>query len=521
MATAIKHPTTHTYRVRKAIPKHLRETTGRLYGCKVELIENLGTKDGKAAAKLAPAAVLRLQAKIEAAQATYDRGTANLSDRDIRALAGEFYRAEVQRVGDNPGAPETWADLGEGLSACVDQVDDDRYVITPTEADTADATGLLTSRGLPADAATVRRLATAVFEARWDLAKLMERRASGDWSPDPTLAKLPSLSPALPRMGHKPPPGSSFDALLEGFALDKGWGRLDAKPISRALYDRKRTLARLGEFLGHTEASRVTKEDAVRWKEDMQRRGLHASTVRNDLSECSAVWRWAARNAKLPDGAGNPFEGISPPKAAKRKRDVRAFTTAEAATILKAARAETGVLRWAPWVCCMTGARISEVCQSVREDVTTLDGVPVIRFHDEGEGRSIKNADSRRTVPIHPALQSEGFLAYVNALPAGSPLFPDVRRDALFGLMGTEASRRVSRWLKVRLKITDERISPNHSWRHTFVQACRSISMPIEVRSALTGHSAKLDESAGYGAGAGSMVALLAEHLARVPGPLG
>ena len=31
------------------------------------------------------------------------------------------------------------------------------------------------------------------------------------------------------------------------------------------------------------------------------------------------------------------------------------------------------------------------------------NGVPVIRIHDEGDGRTVKNADSRRTVPLHPA----------------------------------------------------------------------------------------------------------------------
>ena len=79
-------------------------------------------------------------------------------------------------------------------------------------------------------------------------------------------------------------------------------------------------------------AAKVAKADAVRWKEDAQRRGLKAPTIRNDLSECSAVWKWAIRNGKLPDGAANPFEGISPPKPTKRSREVRGFTPAEAAT---------------------------------------------------------------------------------------------------------------------------------------------------------------------------------------------
>jgi hypothetical protein len=45
--------------------------------------------------------------------------------------------------------------------------------------------------------------------------------------------------------------------------------------------------------------------------------------------------------------------------------------------------------------------------------------------------------------------------------------------------------------------------------------------MPIEVRSAITGHSAKLDESAAYGDGMGTFVRVVAEYLSKVACPVG
>lgn len=526
MASPTKHPASGTYRVRVAIPAHLRDTTARLYGRRAELIENLRTKDAKRARALADAATGRLRAQLEAAERALQGQAPELTERDIQALAGVFYRREVERFGDDPGRPQDWDMtmdfLGDQAQPHPTDPDPDgeRHV-TLERADLEPARELLAERGLPADPATVERLGHAIYHARWDVARTMLKRAKGNWRPDKTAERFPTALPAPAAAVPPPSPAATFDALLQGFALDKGWGRLDAKPIPRPLYDRKRTLARLADFLGHSDAAKVSRADTVRWKESMQVRQLHAATIRNDLSECSAVWKWAIRNGKLPDAAINPFDGISPPKAAKRGRPARAFTDAEAAAILTAARGQSGVLRWLPWICCLTGARLNEIVQSVREDVATVEGIAVLRIHDDGEGRTLKNTDSRRTTPLHPALIQEGFLAYVASLPAGSPLFPDVKPDAVFGLRSTEAGKKVSRWLRDGLKLPDPLISPNHSWRHWFVDAARRVSMPVEVRSAITGHSAKVDESAGYGGGVGSMLGVMAAHLEKVALPPG
>ena len=44
--------------------------------------------------------------------------------------------------------------------------------------------------------------------------------------------------------------------------------------------------------------------------------------------------------------------------------------------------------------------------------------------------------------------------------------------------------------------------------------------MPLEVRSAITGHSAKMDESAGYGDGMTTFIRVLAAHISKVRCPL-
>ena len=518
MSSPTKHPKTGTYRVRLAIPKHLRETTERLYGKRAELIANLATRDAKEARRLAPAATGQLRAMLEEAErAVSGAASQRVTAHQIDALAGVFYRRQVAQFGDDPGDEAGWEAELDRLSDQIEPDSSKPATVTLTKHELEPARELLTEHSLPADPATAERLGEAIFRARGEVAQLMLRRTEGDWRPDTAASRFPALPVPEPTAASVVP----FASLLEGLGADSGWGRLDALPISRALYDRKRTLARLQAFLGHNDAAKVGKADAVRWKVSMLTRGLHASTVRNDLSECSAIWAWGIRNGKLPENASNPFAGILPPKAAKRATTRRAFTDAEAAAILQQARKSRGVLRWLPWVCCLTGARISEIVQSVREDMADVNGVTVLRIHDEGEGRSLKNTDSRRIVPLHPALIQEGFADYVRSLPAGSPLFPDVRPDKLFNRHATEAGRKVGRWLRGPVGIIDPQVAPNHSWRHYFIDACRRVSMPLEVRSALTGHSARLDESAGYGGGVQTMVQLMADAISQVQLPPG
>jgi integrase len=292
--------------------------------------------------------------------------------------------------------------------------------------------------------------------------------------------------------------------------------------VPRAYYDRQRTLERLGQFLGHRDAHKVTKADAVRWKEDMQGRGLTVATIRNDLAEMSALWKHAMGLDRL---AMNPFAGISPPKPKRKRQERRPFTDEEAARILMAARSQKGFMRWVPWLCCLTGARLAEVAQCQRHDVTEIDGIKVLRIHDEGDDpdgavKSVKNTTSVRTIPLHPALIAEGFWDYAQALPRGSALFPDARPDKQFGLRSTVVGKRIVRWIRGPLGITDDRISPSHSWRHWFIDACRQVEMHPEVRDALTGHSNARNESARYGDGMGRFIGNLAEAISKVRCPL-
>jgi integrase len=75
------------------------------------------------------------------------------------------------------------------------------------------------------------------------------------------------------------------------------------------------------------------------------------------------------------------------------------------------------VLRWVPWLCVYTGARVAEVCQLRKEDVLDVEGIPCLRI--TAEAGPLKTPNSERIIPIHSALIAEGFLTFIAALPAG------------------------------------------------------------------------------------------------------
>ncbi|GLR67852.1 hypothetical protein GCM10010909_25330 [Acidocella aquatica] len=201
--------------------------------------------------------------------------------------------------------------------------------------DITEAESLLADREIIADGASVRATAQALWLAKVQLAETMLRRATGDYGPDEYAARYPDAS-ALPRKATDKPtkgkPRVTFEDAVRGWSLNAGYNP-DATPIPRSYHERSRTAQRLAAFLGHDDVTQVTRDAAVRWKEDMLANGKkRASTIGNDISEMSSVWRWAIAHGKATD---NPFKGILPPaKVRKKKTKKRPYTTDEARKIL-------------------------------------------------------------------------------------------------------------------------------------------------------------------------------------------
>ena len=141
---------------------------------------------------------------------------------------------------------------------------------------------------------------------------------------------------------------------------------------------------------------------------------------------------------------------------------------------------------WMPLLGLYTGGRINELSQLLLSDVKATDGW-VIEFSENKRAepnpvavdqgyKKLKQAASRRTIPLHPVLIELGFLKYIDdvhavaaeqALSGPIRLFPYLMWDA-FGRFADVPSEAFSRYL--RRVITDEAQRESkvfHSFRST------------------------------------------------------
>jgi integrase len=153
---------------------------------------------------------------------------------------------------------------------------------------------------------------------------------------------------------------------------------------------------------------------------------------------------------------------------------------------------------WIPRIALYTGMRQSEICQLDVADVRmTKSGTHYLLSTDDGDDKQLKNAMSRKAVPIHHALLKAGLLDYVRQCAAAGELklFPDLVKSD-YGHYGSK----MSKWFNRQLRQAHyPRGVDFHAFRHTFRQALRHIDAPPEVAARLGGWSTNQGVMERYG----------------------
>ena len=326
----------------------------------------------------------------------------------------------------------------------------------------------------------------------------------------PAVNPLQTVRNALPAVAASPPPvqpGVSLRALLDAW---KAVAVVKPRTVDEVAY----AMALLETFLGHSDGSRITRDDMRRWREASKAKGLTNTTWNNRLSLVRQVFAFAVENERLPLNPADNALRLPKNRVATRLP----YTDAEAARILLAARKEAAPSkRWAHWVMAFTGMRVAEVLQLTRGDIRQEGGIWFMAVHEDDAGKSVKTGE-RRNVPMHPALIAEGFLAYVQEIEGDAPVFPDKGLDK-HGNRGGRGWNLVGKWARKVAGITDAAKAPNHSWRHRVEDDLRAAEVPEDVRDAIVGHARRTTGRL-YGV-RGEALARLHRGLAKLPVPAG
>jgi hypothetical protein len=249
---------------------------------------------------------------------------------------------------------------------------------------------LLLSEGIAStDAKTRPVLLTAFAEALLDAARSRERNATGDYSPDPRAERFPDWVATSQTAAPTPPKsmqstsGKGAKLTLTGL-LEDWWSEAKAVGLRPSTYDNYRhTFGHFRAFLKHDDATRVTPDDVVSFKDHRLKtvsprtgKPVSGRTVNDtNLAALKSVFGWAVTNRKLPS---NPAEGINVKRSKRPKLRERGFTEAEVRAVLSACqRLEPGserpesyaAKRWVPWLLAYTGARVGEMAQLRKADL--------------------------------------------------------------------------------------------------------------------------------------------------------
>lgn len=312
----------------------------------------------------------------------------------------------------------------------------------------------------------------------------------------PLHADAPNV-PAVPMTGTPSRPRPT------GAAAEQWLKSIEADTLKKTLGIKSAAVMGFARHVGVKKMlHEVQREDVHAWVEALRTSGLQTPTLVNKCSYLRGFFTWAVQAGAYPKFPKdeNPAMGhVIYRKQEKKKRKAfgfKAFTVEQVQALYAPealAKLSEGA-RWGAVIGLYTGARVSEVGQLALADFTTVEGVPCLTVTDEGEGQSVKNEPSLRTIPIHPDLLTLGLMERVETLrkQGEKRLFPRVKIGSVNG-QGDWLSKAYGRHIEaVGIPRPAKGKYGFHSLRKTAIQTMKAAKVPLEWRCAYVGHD--LDE---------------------------
>jgi integrase len=235
---------------------------------------------------------------------------------------------------------------------------------------------------------------------------------------------------------------------------------------------------------------------------------MQAKTASNVLARLAAFFRWAVDQELVDKPRFNGLTALQPRKSKAESR--QPFSSSDLGRLFsddlyrhrfnKIDSQKAGKY-WVPLLALYHGARQNELCQLEASDIVEIDGIHAIRITVEGlHGRTkrLKTASAERTIPVHPVIIELGFLDYCESVRAAGQVM--LFEDLTVSVDGSY-SKNFSKWFGRYCSdqgLSDSRLN-FHSFRHGFVDACRSAQIPLAIYGRIGGWSGAKSASELYG----------------------
>jgi integrase len=369
-----------------------------------------------------------------------------------------------------------------------------REGMRPLIADEAKTAQFLATQGLALSSEAQSLFLDCVLDEFEKAVLVLERRARNKYDTDDHTASFPKFELDRPSVRA----GVDFLGLFEAYVKER-------KPAPSTVIRWRGVFENLNVHFKDRDPSSITGDEAFAWAEQLVTEDRSPDTVIDVW--CSAarrVFNWAVSRRKV---GSNPFKFDTPPVTRQKRastRENKGFNAEEISTILNAASAFgnkpktefDAARRWVPWICAYTGARPGEITQLRGKDVVQHGGAWVIRISpDAGSVKTRK----LRTVPLHEHIIGQGFIEFVKAKGDG-PLFYNTKSP----LKATASDptkpvrprsvttrSRLAEWVR-EIGVTDDGVSPGHSWRHTFKRKAARAGIEPRIRDAMCGHAPRV-----------------------------
>ncbi|WP_415886002.1 tyrosine-type recombinase/integrase [Neptuniibacter sp. QD37_6] len=349
--------------------------------------------------------------------------------------------------------------------------------------------------------------------------------SKGEPLPETFFPDTTVVTPVLPKpIEIEPEPSPSITEVFEKCKEDKI--RCGEWSTNKSINSYSAVIAVLLEIMGDKPISEFSKADVRDYKEQLPKypknrtkakhlknrtleeitatgdyETISDQTAHNQFDKAKAVFNWAEREGYIDR---SPF-GDMTIKVNQRSKEARLpFSTEDLQAIFsQPVFTERKFTKnwhyWVPLIGLYTGARISEICQLKLDEVSPKDGIPAFHIIADEEGRRLKNAASRRIIPIHQQLIDYGLLGYVNQMKAKGEtmLFPELE-----GYASESWGNEPSKWfgnLKKRIITKDANRKTFHSFRHGMTDKLRLQQVQSHIISQLLGHEQESTTHSTYG----------------------